>query len=151
MTATSRFRYPLAALESLYGHRLEQARLDLARAQDRLDEQTAICDRLRLALGQGDADWAAASAGAAGFDPARHIAVREALAAMRGRWEQARAQADALRAEVERCRDALLQAHRRAEIVDRHKTQARREFDVDAARAEQRQADAAWPTGRNRS
>ncbi|MBR8651699.1 flagellar FliJ family protein [Achromobacter sp. Marseille-Q0513] len=151
MTATSRFRYPLAALESLYGHRLEQARLDLARAQDRLDEQAAIRDRLRLALGQGHADWAAANAGAAGFDPARHIAVREALAAMRGRWEQARTQADALRAEVERCRDDLLQAHRRTEIVDRHKTQARREFDLDAARADQRQADAAWPTGRNRS
>lgn len=146
MTAgQSRYRYPLTALEMLYTHRLEQARLLLAAAQQRLDDHQSHIRRLRAALGRSHEDWTAASGRAALFDPARHAAVREALAARQSGLSSALAHERELRGEVEQCRDRVVQAHWRTETVERHKQQSRREFEQESVRIDQRQADAAWP------
>lgn len=143
--SASRYRYPLIALESLYAHRLEQARLLLAAAQRRLDDQQAHIGHLRAALERCHADWTGAPGRAERFDPARHAAVREVLAARQADLNTAFEVAHMLRAEVEQCRENVAQAHRRTEAVERHKEHAMREFLLESARMDQRQADAAWP------
>lgn len=146
MTAgTSRFKYPLRALETLYAHRLEQARLLLAASHQRLADHLDHIDQLRAALARCHAEWTVAPGQAGQFDPARHLAVREALAERQADVKVALAIGQQLRAEVERCREDVAQAHRRAETLQRHKEHAMRECVLESARMEQRQADAAWP------
>ena len=143
MTAQTRFKYSLAALESLYTHRLEQARLALAQAQQRLEAHQDVLQGLRQALTRHHADWASTAAG--GFDPARHEVVRAALSVMQGRLDAARGHEAALIEAVQACREQVLRAHRRSDTLDRHKQDAARDFQLESARSDQRQADDAWP------
>ncbi|MNK29407.1 hypothetical protein D3C87_478010 [compost metagenome] len=145
------YRYPLAALETLYAHRLEQARLLLAAAQRRLDDHLAHIGRLRMALDRSHGDWASTVGRAPGFDPARHAAVREALGAHQAGLDAALLHERELRADVERCRERIAQAHRRTETVERHKERSMQEFEQELIRLDQRQADAAWPVRGERS
>lgn len=145
MTTQARFKYSLAALESLYAHRLEQARLALAQAQRNLDAHREALRGQRQVLQQHHADWVAAAAMAGDFDPARHEVVRAALGAMQGRLDAACVQEVTLIEAVQACRERVLRAHRRSDTVDRHKQDAAREFHLDVARADQRQSDDAWP------
>ncbi|WP_054507313.1 hypothetical protein [Achromobacter xylosoxidans] len=145
MTTQTRFRYSLAALESLYMHRLDQARLALAQAQRQLDAHQDLLHGLRLAMARHHTDWVAASAVAGGFDPARHEVVRAALSVMQARLDAAGAHEAALIKAVQACRDHVLRAHRRNDTLDRHKRDATREFQLESARSDQRQADDAWP------
>lgn len=151
MTATqARYRYPLVTLETLYAHRLEQARLSLAAAQRRLDEHRGQIEQLRSALGCCLKDWTAASERTTSFNTASHAAVREALAAHHSRLRVALAHERDLWAEVERSQEQTVQAYRRTQIVERHKDQAKREFELEVVRSDQREADAAWPSWRER-
>lgn len=146
MTASpSRYKYPLSALEALYAHRLEQARLQLAASQQKLDEHQSHIAELRAALDRCHVDWTGAASRQQQFDPARYAAVREALAARQAGLNAAMETGRMLRADVELCREGVAQAHRRTETVKRHKEHAMREFALEAARTDQRQADAAWP------
>lgn len=145
MTTHTRFKYPLVALESLYTHRLEQARLALAQAQQRLHAHQDVLRELRQALARHHADWIAATTAADGFDPARHEVVRAALSVMQTRLEAAGAQEAALIDAVQACREHVLRAHRRSDVLDRHKRDAAREFQLACTRSDQRQADDAWP------
>ncbi len=150
-TGQARYRYPLTALETLYTHRLEQVRLSLAAAQRRLEDHQGHIGRVRMALSRSHEDWSAASGRSTRFDPASHAAVREALAAHQSGLNAALEHERELRAEVERARERVAEAQRRAETVARHKEQARREFELEWARFDQRQADAAWPVRGARS
>ncbi|WP_434644494.1 hypothetical protein [Achromobacter piechaudii] len=142
---TSRFKYPLRALEVLYAHRLEQACLLLAASQQRLDEHLDHIDQLRAALARCHVEWAGAPGRVGQFDPARHLAVREALTQRQADVNAALAVGQRLRTEVERCREGVAQAHRRAETVQRHKEDAMRECELESVRMDQLQADTAWP------
>lgn len=144
MTTETRFKYSLAALEPLYTHRLEQARLALAQAQQRLVAHRNVLQGLRQALAHHHADWVAASTAAGGFDPARHEVVRAALSVMQARLDAAGAHEMSLVEAVKACREHVLRAHRRSEALDRHKQDATREFQLESARNGQRQADDAW-------
>lgn len=144
MTAGTRFRYSLAALESLYTHRLEQARLELANAQQRLEAHRNFLRGLRQAQAHHHADWVGAPAAAGGFDPARHEVVRAALSVMQARLDAAGAHETSLIGAVKACREHVLRAHRRTEALDRHKQDAAREFQLESTRSGQRQADDAW-------
>lgn len=146
MTAgQTRYRYPLTALEKLYTHRLEQARLALVAAQRRLDDHQGHIQRLRIALGRSHEDWAAAAGRSKRFDPASHAAVREALAVHQSGLSAALEQERQLLAEVDQFRERVTQAHRHSETVERHKDQSRREFELEWTRMDQRRADAEWP------
>jgi len=145
MTAQARFKYSLAALESLYAHRLEEARLKLAHSQQRLDAHREAMRGLRQALQGHHADWVRSAAVDGCFDPARHEVVRAALGGMQGRLDAACVQEVTLLEAVQACRERVLRAHRRSDTVDRHKQDAAREFHLDVARAAQRQSDDAWP------
>lgn len=148
MTMPARFRYSLAALESLYAYRLEQARLALAAAQQRLDAHVEEQRLQRLALQRQHEDWASMPGAATGFDPARHAVVREALGALQRRLDAARRQEQVLLTAVQACRERLLLAHRRSETLDRHKHDAARDFMLAGASIEQRLSDDAWSLGR---
>lgn len=147
MTSQARFRYPLAALESLYTHRLEQARLALAQAQQRLDAHLEQLRMQRHALQRQYQDWASRTGAITAFDPTRHAVVREALGVLQQQLDMAGRQEQALRSAVDTCRERVLLAHRRSETLDRHKQDAARDFMLGAARADQRLSDDAWPLG----
>lgn len=146
----SRYKYPLSALETLYAHRLEQARLSLAAAQRQLDDHLAHVGQLRAALARCHVEWTEAPGRTGQFDPARHAAVREALDARQTDLNAALEVGRKLRLEVEQRSESVAHAHRRTETVERHKEHAMREHVLELARMDQRQADAAWPVAGDR-
>lgn len=141
---SSRYKYPLRALETLYAHRLEQARLLLAAAQRALEAHQLHVDELQLALRRCHGAWTGASGRAERFYPALYAAAREALASRQAALNVAMEARRTLSADVERRREDVSQALRRTEVLQRHKENAMREYALETVRIDQRQADAAW-------